>query len=269
MALLKFSGEDYTQDVEREGFFFSNLRELAEDNFSGPGKSFELELELVPVTGYYGMDKAIIVRDSISTLGWLPSDAVDRWWNLFCAIHDAGESIEVPGRVWTSRDWENDFYASVRLDMPSVADAESELESEGVELTAANRDAWKSFSNYIEEYWDPRWVEAHGMSAEEVERRVEDTRRRIAGNSVQNDMPPAVGGVSAPGGSGISRPLLWVLWLFLGLAGGHRFYLGNIGIGALQFLTIGGFGVWWIVDAFLMHGRVRAVESGVEPRVKF
>ena len=137
MTNLNPLGNDYTQEVERESFYFDNIRELAEDNLADPGEEFELDLELLPVTNYYGMERAIIVRDSISTLGWLPDEDRDYWWPLACALHDAGETIEAPGRIWTCPDWEGDFYASVRLDMPTMAEAETEIEDDYVELTAA------------------------------------------------------------------------------------------------------------------------------------
>ena len=42
--------------------------------------------------------------------------------------------------------------------------------------------------------------------------------------------------------------LTLLLWFFLGGLGMHRFYMGDIAIGILQLLTIGGFGIWWLID---------------------
>lgn len=38
------------------------------------------------------------------------------------------------------------------------------------------------------------------------------------------------------------------LCLFGGYLGLHRFYMGHNGIGALQMATLGGAGIWWIID---------------------
>ena len=60
-----------------------------------------------------------------------------------------------------------------------------------------------------------------------------------------------------------------MLWVLFGLVGGHRYYLGNIGKGLLQTLTIGGLAIWWIIDAFLINRRVDDINSYRAPRVMF
>ena len=71
-----------------------------------------------------------------------------------------------------------------------------------------------------------------------------------------------------------SSSLAYVLWFFLGPFGAHRFYLGRVGsgIGMLVLFWLGAFtavlvvgwvfllayGVWWIVDVFLIPGMVDA-----------
>ena len=40
--------------------------------------------------------------------------------------------------------------------------------------------------------------------------------------------------------------------LVLGLFGAHRFYVGKIGTGILQILTLGGLGIWTFVDFIII-----------------
>ena len=43
---------------------------------------------------------------------------------------------------------------------------------------------------------------------------------------------------------------LLILVMWFGFYGAHRFYVGKIGTGILMVLTLGGLGIWWIVDLF-------------------
>ena len=43
-----------------------------------------------------------------------------------------------------------------------------------------------------------------------------------------------------------------LLSLFLGTLGVHRFYVGKIGTGILQVLTLGGCGIWALIDIIMI-----------------
>ena len=45
---------------------------------------------------------------------------------------------------------------------------------------------------------------------------------------------------------------LFLLTFFVGVLGVHRFYVGKIGTGFLMLLTLGGLGVWVLVDLILV-----------------
>lgn len=47
----------------------------------------------------------------------------------------------------------------------------------------------------------------------------------------------------------------WNAWL--GFLGADRFVVGDIGLGFLKLITLGGLGVWQIVDCFLIGNRTR------------
>ncbi|EOO30742.1 hypothetical protein IIU_05059 [Bacillus cereus VD133] len=53
-----------------------------------------------------------------------------------------------------------------------------------------------------------------------------------------------------------SKGVAYLLHIFLGWFGAGRFYVGDIGMGILNLLTAGGFGILWIIDLILLSGRV-------------
>jgi TM2 domain-containing membrane protein YozV len=65
----------------------------------------------------------------------------------------------------------------------------------------------------------------------------------------------------------------YVLWYFLGMFGGHRFYMGKTGSAIAQLiLTITVIGsiatfIWWIVDAFKLHQWVKEHNKAIENRI--
>ncbi|MEH0147429.1 NINE protein [Corynebacterium sp. Q4381] len=92
----------------------------------------------------------------------------------------------------------------------------------------------------------------------------------IASYAASHNHDPYSQRLSAPGASRpVNKTIAWLWWALLGLLGGHRYYLGNIGMGLLQTLTVGGFGIWWIADAFFINKRIRDINLHQAPRIKF
>jgi TM2 domain-containing membrane protein YozV len=49
-----------------------------------------------------------------------------------------------------------------------------------------------------------------------------------------------------------SRSIAMILVLLLGLIGAHRFYVGRVGSGLAMLFTLGGFGLWWLIDLVIV-----------------
>ncbi|MBQ4022295.1 MAG: TM2 domain-containing protein [Bacteroidales bacterium] len=43
-----------------------------------------------------------------------------------------------------------------------------------------------------------------------------------------------------------------LLCIFFGVFGAHRFYVGKIGTAILMLITLGGFGIWTVVDLIII-----------------
>ena len=48
-----------------------------------------------------------------------------------------------------------------------------------------------------------------------------------------------------------------ILSLVVGVLGVDRFYIGSIALGVLKLITFGGFGIWGLIDWFLIMGAAR------------
>lgn len=57
----------------------------------------------------------------------------------------------------------------------------------------------------------------------------------------------------------VKRKVKWILVLlmsiFFGGLGVDRFIMGHIGLGILKLITMGGCGVWWLVDLILIASK--------------
>ena len=55
-----------------------------------------------------------------------------------------------------------------------------------------------------------------------------------------------------------SKTVTLILWLLVGIFGGHRFYIGTYGLAIAYLFTVGLFGIGWLVDlALLLLDRLR------------
>ena len=59
-----------------------------------------------------------------------------------------------------------------------------------------------------------------------------------------------------------SRAVALALCIPLGVFGAHRFYVGKIGTGLLQLITVGGLGLWYLYDLItIASGEFRDVDG--------
>ncbi len=58
--------------------------------------------------------------------------------------------------------------------------------------------------------------------------------------------------------------VLVIVSILIGAFGIDRFYLGKYGTGFLKLITIGGFGIWWLIDILLiLFGKMKDSEGRI------
>jgi len=50
----------------------------------------------------------------------------------------------------------------------------------------------------------------------------------------------------------VNWTLTLIMSIFFGSIGVDRFIMGHVGLGILKLLTLGGCGVWWLIDLILI-----------------
>lgn len=75
-------------------------------------------------------------------------------------------------------------------------------------------------------------------------------------------MPRATLGAQPDTPSDRSFIATWLFSWLLGFLGVDRFYLGKVGTGILKLLTLGGLGIWWLIDLILTLAGVQRDSQG-------
>lgn len=63
----------------------------------------------------------------------------------------------------------------------------------------------------------------------------------------------------------IDYNVAWLLLIFLGMFGIHRFYMGKIGTGIVYLLTFGLLGVGYIYDMWTLNDQITLINAGGNP----
>ncbi|MFT4661217.1 MAG: TM2 domain-containing membrane protein YozV [Flavobacteriales bacterium] len=75
-------------------------------------------------------------------------------------------------------------------------------------------------------------------------KRIDKKQKKLEKNNIS--------GAPTPSSGGKSQLVALLLVILIGGLGIHRFYLGYIGIGIIQLLTLGGCGIWALIDLIMI-----------------
>lgn len=88
-------------------------------------------------------------------------------------------------------------------------------------------------------------------------------KETIALKTAQRKIKKAERADSASAGQPKNQVIALILVILFGCIGIHRFYLGYTGIGILQILTLGGCGIWTLIDLIrIAFGDLRPARGG-------
>lgn len=85
----------------------------------------------------------------------------------------------------------------------------------------------------------------------QVQEMTKEAPQIVINNSNQNNNQGGPG-VVVVGGRAKNKWVALILWFFLGVVGGHKFYEGKIGTGILYLFTGGLFIIGWVIDFFAL-----------------
>lgn len=64
-----------------------------------------------------------------------------------------------------------------------------------------------------------------------------------------------------------SKTTAYLLWFFLGVLGGHRFYAGDTLRAIFMLITLGGLGIWALIDVFFIGSRIEEKNNIIEAEI--
>lgn len=63
---------------------------------------------------------------------------------------------------------------------------------------------------------------------------------------------------------GKSKTTAYLFWFFLGALGAHRYYAGDVVRGIFMMITLGGIGIWALIDVFFIGKRIEEKNEQIE-----